>query len=341
MTEMTENACWCAYIPTGCEHSTRARYSTQLNSTCPPTSRRTSSILLSSFTDLPGIRLPPAVQARIVLNMDFSSLMMFRTTSHSNFSLVRDELTKSLDDILHAFVPDPARFRQALMESDTFLGGDCALRFFLRLPPHPDGCLDIFTSSDTFPDIICQLLSHQSGVPLVPDLPTVSIQGVGFYLVMRTDRACVTVFRSRGHALLPICHAPSSSLAAYVNPRYFGLVWPKLTLNRRAMPSELSSRSSGWAQALRDQLDVDSKLWPWMWPDMGISRQQCARQKFMCPAQERLFIDDGSLHGSIDPWTTVPLDPRIAFRLSSRRCRRGCHGAQTRITSFLSVVVEY
>lgn len=295
----------------------------------------------SLFTGLPSIRLPAAVQARIILNMDFSSLMMFRATSHSSFALVRDELMMSLDDILCAFVPEPARFRQAMVESGSFLGGDCALRYFLRLPPHPEGSLDIFTSSDTFADIFCHLLSHQHGIPLVPELPPVTVQGVGFYIVMRTDRAYVTVFRSRGHALLPICHAPSSSLAAYVNARYFGLVWPKLTLSRRAMPSEVSSRSSGWAGALRDHLDIDSKLWPWMWPDIGIPRQECSRQQFMCPAQERFFVDDGALHGTDNPWTTEPLDPRIAFRLSTRRCRRGCHGAQTRLTSFVSVVIEY
>ena len=167
-------------------------------------------------------------------------------------------------------------------------------------------------------------------------------------ITVNTNQGRLTIHRSRGHALLPICRPPSTALAAYVNPSHFGLVWPTLTLHRRAMTRDLDPiRPTSMAMALpgdgglpRD-LKVDMKLWPWMWPDVPVPRQQCARRLFLCPAQERAFTDDGALHGSFDPRTTEPLDVRIAFRLCPRECRGLCHGAQTYLRRPQHLVFEY
>ncbi len=278
------------------------------------------------------------------MNMDFTSLMMFRSTSQASFELVRQELDLSLEEVLTTYVPNPAKLRAALGEAGAFIGGSAALRFFLRLPPDPHNSLDIFACAGSFAEVSYSLLCGQD-VNLVLDttVPTRSVPGTTYFLELDTKNGRrITIYHSKGHSLLPIAHTPSSSsLAAYVNPRHFGLVWPKLTLGRRAMTNECSGTSSLTTAVLGKQVDMDTKLWPWMWPDVGVPRQQCARRLFMCPAQERSFTDDGALHGSFNPCSSEPLDVRIAFRLCIRDCRGTCSGPQTHLQRAFDTVVEY
>ncbi|RDX42573.1 hypothetical protein OH76DRAFT_1488540 [Lentinus brumalis] len=291
----------------------------------------------------PFTSLTVDLQARVVAQMDFPSLMMLRATARASYALVRNELDMSLDDILTPYVSDPARLRKALAESGAFIGGSVALRFFLRLPPRSDDELDIFASSESFVDIFYNLLSFQHVKPVVDVTPPgLHVPGVTFFLDLDTKHGRrISLFRSSGHSLLPIARAVNSAYTAYVNPRHFGVVWPKLTFAMRAMPGVLSSRTSYVSTAARRNMGMDVKLWPWMWPDSGVPRQQCARRQFLCPAQERTFTDGGALCGSFDPLTAKPIDVRIAFRLSLRECRGDCNGPQEHLRSRVSFVIEY
>lgn len=284
------------------------------------------------------------LQTQVISHMDFHSLMVFRVTSRPSYYLARSALNASLDEILSAFVPHPAQFRDVLMQSEAYMAGVPVLHFFLRFSPiKGHGQLDILTYYHCTLNVIRHLLHHQNGVLLRRSHPHEWGRGVNLAVEIGTGIGRIVVRRSHGHALLPLCHAPSSALMAYLNPQHFGLLWPRLTFNRRAMPSDSSQNTSRWVKLLRRELQFNSKLWPWMWADFNIPRQHCARAQFLCPAQERFFTDDGALHGSFDPLVTEPMTQvNVAFRLCRRGCRRSCDGQQTYLSgSRYSKVVAY
>ncbi len=269
-------------------------------------------------------RLTTEVRVRIVRNMDFKSLMVFRATAKDSFALVRRELEDSLDELLAEHVPYVRSFKQALLRYHGLVSGTVAVRFFLRLPPDPTDWLEVYMPKPTWcvRGMRNHILSSQDGTWLYGGELSASnglLAGAGF----ETSQGLVDIYHSIGDAVIPICRAQNSALAAYVSPHEFGLAWPTLTLQGLYMPGDIETVTEEGSATMR-HLGFRARLWPWMWPELGLSPQLCARHAYCCPAQPRMVTDKGFLRGTFDPIHVDRMDPTVKFRLCSRPCRSGC-----------------
>ncbi len=265
--------------------------------------------------------------------------MFFRATARSSLAYVRREQSDALDELLRLHVPDVVLFKHALIEHGALVSGLAALHVFLRLRPPLNKPLEVYVSYNDFHSFRDNLLLNQSGIHVAgAGMPFT--QGLVEVIEVETIRGKLHIFRSTGHAVVPIIHAPNTALVAYISPEHFGLGWPKLTLNLRCMPGQFTRICTSINRAL-DHLGFDTKLWPWMWKGLGIRAQACARHAFCCPAQQRLVVDKGFMRATMSPLETSRLEANVAFRLCDRPCRGSCYGPSTYLSTNHTMFAEY
>ncbi len=272
--------------------------------------------------------------------MDFETLMQFRATSRSNYSLLDDVLTHNILNILRIYIPNPQYLADMLSILNVFITGRSALDFFLRRPPDPNVPLSLLAPSFAFDPILHHLLDHQ-GAHLASNVPPNAAQkGIDAYARLHCFGHTIILCQSvTNDPLRPICNPAHTAAAIYVNPSHFGLLWPSLTLNRLS----LVGASAHPATTIDDglcALAVDLKLWPWMWPELNIQRQHCARTRYICPGQPRMPLDRGSLHGNLSAAKNIPLTSRIVFRLDNRPCRGLCLASDLHLTNKHLLLIE-
>ncbi len=276
--------------------------------------------------------------------MDFRTLMFFRGTAQDSLALVQCELQDAFDELLSIYVPNIATFKTALTRHGAVVGGIVALCFFLCLRPSKQCVLELYTPIDGFWPVQHHILNHQDGLYIYA-VPLSGYRGIhtDSHLITGHDLGNgtkVDIRRSVSHPLLPICQTINSTLAVYVSPEQFGLAWPNLTLDSRYMPRSFL-RASDRTSHIMTQLGLSAKLWPWMWPDLGMAPQQCARNAFYCPAQARTVTDGGFLQATLFPHTMERITPRIEFRLCNRPCHNGCQRATPHLLSYCLDAAEY
>ncbi len=251
--------------------------------------------------------------------------------------LVRIELSRALTAMLSAHMPHPVMFGHALTRFGAFVGGTCAVRYLLRLPPDPTDTLEIFLSYASF-DAMRHYIQHEHGARHEALSPGSAHDGLVCVAEYDTDLGPVTLLQSTGLAIFPMCRASNSALLAYVRPGHFGLGWPRLTLNLHALAGDLDGRSPLAADAVRT-VGIDTKLWPWMWH--GAADQACTRTSFCCPAQARSTEDAGFLACRMNPLVDTVLGFRIEFRLCRRACHGGCRRIGVRLHDLSTMAMEY
>ncbi len=150
------------------------------------------------------------------------------------------------------------------------------------------------------------------------------LQRTSHWCRLETSQGLIDIYHSIGDAVIPICRAQNTALAAYVSPQEFGLAWLTLALQVLYMPGDIEVMTEE-GSATMWHLGFRAKLGPWMWPELGLSPQLCARHVHCCPAQPRMVTNKGFLRGTFDPINVDRMDSTVKFRLcTGRPYRSGC-----------------
>lgn len=269
-------------------------------------------------------RFSKEIRAAFVNHMDFPTLLAFRATSKDNLCEVQKEITASFQEVLRTAVPDSATFGDMLVHHNGFLVGYAPLRFFLRLPPDYDIGLEVYVPYDSFTEVIVHMLCMQEAAIII-DGQGFPYNRSGRYCHLQTSAGTVTIIGVReSSAVIAACTTTSTAVAAYANPVHFGMMWPTLTFDGRALASGICRSSPEDDMYHAQALGIDVKLWAWCWPDLGLRPQACAADRFMCPHQLRHSNDKGTMHVTIDPLRYERLESNILFRHDTRPCRGRC-----------------
>ena len=128
----------------------------------------------------------------------------------------------------------------------------------------------------------------------------------------------------------------------YVSPLRYGCGYPTLLFAHRGL---LGDGESPLAEeehiVIAQQRGFDLRFDASHWGEMDIA--DCGRSVWVCAAQERSFIDEGSLRGRIAPLQGAPLQYANRWRLDLRPCSGGCllsqrSGEVSRFQKFLTLV---
>ncbi|KAI0706477.1 hypothetical protein C8Q76DRAFT_630242 [Earliella scabrosa] len=289
--------------------------------------------------------------------MDLRSLLQWRATCRAHYALALEDLKGYLHTTLETFVPNGADFLETLTESRGVIGGLCALSFFLRDLSFPIHYLEVFVTDLTF-HIMMDYFTYSSVFAadrltlealILPPHAISRRRGIARYAVFRTtDRKIIIINESTTMSpCTPIARTWTSALMNFVTAHTFGCAYPRMTLRRHAMFSDLfmatmSNREQILMACLAHQ-DFSFGTDPSHWPEYSAGEGKelapgitpCFRDQFLCPDQGRYFGDHGSFIGFIDPRSSdsisvwqrriAPYGNMVGWRLwSACVCDRGC-----------------
>ena len=289
--------------------------------------------------------------------MDLPTILAWRRTCAINYAHATAALKRTLTMLLNPFLSQPAALLGSISRYGAVIGGEVALAFIRRHRPFQPQTLEIFVGASLYQLLCRELLSHPQIVPDIIDL-AVTILPHPHNLqrdILETThihlRAARTLRIHRSSTLSPISPITRSICTAMVNfitPHCFGCAYPRLTLDDKALLSDLSHDimsdfDASTMRVLAEQgidVAVDPATWkPYrMWspnPTLPNSTTACWRSHYICPEQGRFFGDHGSLIDFIDPLGTSmsalqgqglpPFGTAVVWRLaSSYRCPSSC-----------------
>ncbi|KAI0722564.1 hypothetical protein C8Q76DRAFT_614764 [Earliella scabrosa] len=260
--------------------------------------------------------------------------------------------------MLEQFLPSTRELLRIMTECRALIGGVFALAFLLRDAVGPLYTLDIY-ADDVWFQILVEYLMYS---PFIA--PYVHFKGTTISCPQHRTRSLIrrestfstaTYKRIRVResttvsACSPISRSWTSALMNFVTETSFGCAYPRLTLNRRGLVSDMyatvlqtehrqvrralehegfsfASHPAEWADFSAQTLP-SPLLPPGLFP--------CFQHIFLCPDQGRYFGDRGSLVSYLDPLLTdpataylrgmPPYGPMAAWRLwVAQCCERGC-----------------
>ena len=228
-------------------------------------------------------------------------------------------------------LPRPLEFHDAMEELDAYAGGHSALAFISQCRFYTELALEIFLGQHEFNHMRHHLLEVQRAVCIV-DKPIANDAGVLRMSLWRTTVGRVMLYRSMtDDPLLPILHGSSTAVMNYVRPVHFGVIWPRLTFNWRALPGTLYNGPTSYMKAIRD-FGFSVRLYYWLWSNEG-EPASCGAERFLCPAQPRYIHDAGSFCGTWNPGSVEPLVVPICFRLDTHPCRGVCRNQHIHLSN--------
>ncbi|KAI1782576.1 hypothetical protein LXA43DRAFT_905390, partial [Ganoderma leucocontextum] len=197
--------------------------------------------------------------------MDLPSLIHWKATCRTAYAQAVSSQRRSLSRLIAPFVPNPHILIDLLPQFRAFLGGEVALAFLLRDPNFHPTAIDIFCNIFQF-DTLCSALLHHSTLRTLIEHHEIvnhpssffSPREVVQYLHIRfVNGRSIYVHRSTSiSASSPVIRAPNTGLMNYVTPYGFASAYPVLTLDRKAIISDLTLAT----MTTRDQAMVDNML---------------------------------------------------------------------------------
>ena len=256
--------------------------------------------------------------------MDMPSLLLWRAVCRASCGRVTRVLQSTMHHMVRRYLPCPRDFLRILRDCRAVLGGIFALAFMLRDDSIISAALDVFIDENCFP-ILLEYLTYSPFVSphVVFDritAPTPSFRH------QRDIRRCARFITATGRKIhihesrTVSCYSPigrswTTALMNFVTEDSFSCAYPRLTLSRRALFSELTLESLTDDDYENVQLllshgflfALHSSHWPEYRVDIGTRQNPhtvpCMRHLYLCPDQGRYFGDPGSLFAFICPLT--------------------------------------
>ncbi|KAI0746101.1 hypothetical protein C8Q76DRAFT_605297 [Earliella scabrosa] len=255
--------------------------------------------------------------------------------------------------MLRRFLPSDRELLRIITDCKAIIGGLFALCFLLRDRGFDPSTLDIYASDASFPTLVeyfmyspllaphlrfngTTMSNHQHRVRFLVRREATFNTNSGKRIRLR-ESATVS-------ACSPIGRAWTTALMNFVTETSFGCAYPRLTLNQRALISDVyESVLPPEARRMRHVLQHNGfslQTHPAQWEDYAVQVPPpsvrppgifpCFRSQHLCPDQGRYFGDRGSLVGYFDPTPvahsvarargTPPYGPMAAWRLWVRQC---------------------
>ena len=265
-----------------------------------------------------------ALSAVLIDNMDLETLMQWKLACRASLSEVNRGLRRTLHDMILRFLPRPKEFLRILTECHALIGGVFALAFMLRDPTVAVKNLDLYTSEMWF-QVLLEYLVYSPFISHHTIFNGISHCTVG-YRRKRTIRRRAFFVTSTGlhiqihesctvSACSPIAGSWTTALMNFVTENSFGCAYPRLTLQRRGLLSDLAMDSTFMTQddfrAMAFMLlhnvhfALDATAFPefrqYRVPDRVQHIIPCLRHLYLCPDQGRYFGDPGCLLAFIHP----------------------------------------
>ena len=289
--------------------------------------------------------------------MDLPTILEWRRTCILNYAHATAALKRTLTILLNPFLSQPVALLDLISRYGAVIGGEVALAFILRHRLFQPHTLEIFTGTSMYQLLCREILSDPR---IVPDITGLAVTILPHPHNLQRDiletthihlRAARTLYIHRSSTLSPLSPIARSICTAMVNfvtPHCFGCAYPRLTLDDKALLSDLSESSmSDFDASLMLRLveqGIDVSIDPATWkqyrtwsptPTLADSTKACWRSHYICPEQGRFFGDQGSLIDFIDPLGTPtaalrgrglpPFGTSVIWRLSSLyRCPLSC-----------------
>ena len=266
-------------------------------------------------------RVHPEIGGLISDDMDIKALCQWRATCRQNYSQGTASLRRSLMKVLNPFVRDPSDLVLLITRHNALIGGEVALAFMLRDSTYFARNLEIFTGQWDFSPFCAAFLNG----PLVFQIRRTSrIEHSKQFTLQRLICETVHIELMNGRsihvhssftctAISGIARALTTGLSNYVSGQGFGCSHPRLTLQRRALLSDIALET-------RNPLDFSVMnnmvaqgfhfaLSPTTWPEyrysladnVTVAPFQCWRDLYICPSMGRFFGNAGSFVNYFDP----------------------------------------
>ncbi|KAI0745218.1 hypothetical protein C8Q76DRAFT_789638 [Earliella scabrosa] len=289
--------------------------------------RRSPLGLAPAMRPLP--QLDEAAYARIAYFLDFRDMTRLRQCSKRTLAGVGMEHRASLCRIVGRFVPDPQSLCEALEERHAFVGGSCALLFFLRDVDFQPSNLDVYVPREEGERILEHLVqvqgahrvetAQQDDFGITFDLQERHLSDI---MTLHTAKGVVQVHCSRTCDALPaIARSWCSLLVNYVNPRHFGSAYPWLLFQRRGLVGEWTEEEEAHVTKYAGR-GFDIRISVNFWEDLDI--EGCGSNKWACATQPRMFIDAGAMRARTSPLHVRPINSTSRWRLDYRPCGGRC-----------------
>ena len=270
----------------------------------------------------------PILWTRICQNLDMPAILKFRTASTSALRITITELSTSLERLLGPFVDKPSELLTTITHMQAFIGGDVALRFFLRAAEFTPLALDIHVAHGDLESMVEYLcndhgatkLPHR-GPPTPPDALYTQFIERQVRLRTPTGRELRVIESAIDEPRAPIACGPSSHLFVYVNAAAFGAAYPKLLFAKRGLLGRATVDPVEVVRnATKRQITVRARAREW--DDLHFPG--CGATKGLCATQGRTFDDQRALCARVDPRAGQRLASGVIWRLTVEPCGGGC-----------------
>ena len=292
----------------------------------------------------------------ILREMDLPTLIAWRAASRTTYLQSVRVLKADLRGAMDVFLPCTDGLLHVLTECGAIIGGEFALNLLLRGDGFRPGRMDIFVNNSTF-NRLMDRMKHSSVVAAHVDW-TGSVSMTPAYAHTRDISRRETFKTSRGRiihvyeafgvsACSVLARSWCTALMNFVGEFSFGCAYPRLTLSRHALVSDLRVSTladeeyvtmARLIEAGYDLVSEPTQLPPYVHrarPDPPPGIFGCLADLFICPDQGRHFGDGGSMVVFFDPLrgdarsarvlAVAPFGVMAAWRLwSSQSCDANC-----------------
>ncbi|KAI0745190.1 hypothetical protein C8Q76DRAFT_606786, partial [Earliella scabrosa] len=302
------------------------------------------------------VRLHPELHGIIADFMEIETLLRWRGVSRSQYHHGTASMRRTLLAILRQFFESPTKFLKHLTETKAVVGGVVAVALVLRDVTVVGSSIQVHAATFWYRRLVERLSTCPFLAPNVLRRRTLTIDvpysverdiTTGTIFDLANGRTIV-VYRS---SLISPCSAlsrlPLTALMTFFTEHTFGCAYPRLTLRRRALLSDIRLRT----MSELDEQDFADLLMagfsfavsPTAWPEHRATDADpprsnthfCLRRQYLCPQQGRFFGDSGSLIALLDPLSEEgrgvrarsipPFGPMVAWRLlNTYNCIEGC-----------------
>ncbi|KAI0706476.1 hypothetical protein C8Q76DRAFT_602678, partial [Earliella scabrosa] len=257
----------------------------------------------------------------ILDEMDITSVLRWRATCKDNYQRAVESLQRTLRSILLPFSSIPRVLLQHISQNNGVIGGVHALAFILRDRHLRHDHLEIYTSAPFYDRLLRAIQEdpqlsrtiERVRAALEDEYPQIEREVSAITVLHLQTGRTITIYQSSTDSpCSPISHSSLSALMTFVTAHSFGCAYPRLTLRRRTLLSDLRlinmpDTEFNVHQTLF-QAGFSAAIAPTAWEDIRSTdvdpsrsnSHHCLRNQYLCPQQGRYFGDRGSLVAFMD-----------------------------------------
>ena len=224
--------------------------------------------------------------------------------------------------MLEPYVPYPSALLRNLTKYEAIIGGVAAASFLLRDPNIKCDVLQIYVGSTHFRRFVNAITTSRRNSPgiakihvgEIPDDFTRERHIASVVTLHMHSSRSIIIYGSSVPTPLPIVGSSiSTATMNYVTQHTFGCAYPRLTLTRRALLSNIRLNNCCDTDYLTTttlmRAGFEFVVNPSGWPEFHNPRPHlhapdtflCLRAQYLCPNQGRYFGDKGSFVAFFDP----------------------------------------